>query len=721
MPSSIVDTLLDTYIQDISTSRFPTGRESFTGSREHLLPVIFQKGYESEVAEQLPSIYESDKKFLLENPKVLNSLIKNMRKEFPGVSDDRLREALLFSSTQTPSSELELGESFSSKAYHNSDEGIPIRGERNVQRWLETARQLYIREKDGENRSNALTAVTAGWSNNEKFDFNNWLRYYESNNHLKYKTAQTKMYGYPGYALPIKSDLYEDTYLASDINDIRNQVDTELTNKQKKEIIEKHRRKIISRLDATEKLLRSDDGHLFAGKELESLIDTIYNLKKKISLVNKLSTSTKLYQDMIIKEANVLVKNGYSDAGEFLYVLAAPAAAAEPAKQESPVLPTATPPAPPAQGSGSAGGLPASIPARPNAPEDPKNENSPASVAGINTSSPPPPPATPELTPSSEPAPGAPPSPPGASTMPTEVISTPFPSEEKATGIKSFLSKLDTMGVTVKDKDKKDEQSADDDLFVLDEDLLDSDELVVEAQVAPVAPVPAAPTAAPIPAAPSAPPVVENEDVILGPEEAEEELEVEEPAVSARTDSVSLQTFDNKINNIFSSISVQDIIFKLENLSKIFKVREIPRQLALVDMMLDSLGLASYFPDLSEATNKALESNNYISTRIDNILSRLHGTLKTKEVNLYGEDISISPEIEMLKNKLEETQNKEKIKKEVRKKQELDEAVQSAKESPEVEIDEDLVPATPVAAPAPAVAPAAPAAPVAPAPVTPAV
>jgi hypothetical protein len=720
MPRSVVDKLLDQYIEDSSTRSRSSFNKPVKGKSTELLPEIFQTGYEGLFARQFESASKADQEFLLQNPDVLKLMVERMKKEFPDVSEDKLRKALLFSSI--PSNELKIDESLSSNAYINSNEGIPVQGERNVQKWLEATRQLYIKEKDGENRMLALHAVTAGWSPNEKFDFNNWLKYYESGNHLKYKTAQSKMYGYPGYALPIRPDNYEDFSL-SDINEIKAQVDSQLTSKQKKEIIEKHRRKIISRLDATEKLLRSDDGHLFAGKELESLIDTIYNLKKKISLVNKLSTSTKLYQDMIIKEANVLVKNGYSDAGEFLYVLAAPAAAAEPPKQESPVLPTATPPAPPAQGSGSAGGLPASIPARPNAPEDPKNENSPASVAGISTSSPPPPPKPPELTPSPESAPGAPPSTPGTSTTPTEVISTPFPSEEKATGIKSFLSKLDTMGVTVKDKDKKDEQSADDDLFVSDEDLLDSEELVVEAQVAPVPAspaVPAVPAASSVPATPVAPAVpvsTEAEEVVLEPEEAPEELEVVDTI--AKEDDLRLQTFDNRINNVFSKITVQDIISKLENLSKIFKVREIPRQLALVDMMLDSLGLASYFPDLSEATNKALESNNYISTRIDNMLAKLHGTISTKEVNLYGEEPVITPEVQSVKNKLEETQNKEKLKKEVRKKQELDEAVQSAKESPEVEIDEDLVPA-PVAPVVPA-APPAPAAPVAPAPVTPAV
>ncbi len=687
MPRSVVDKLLDEYIETSSKGK----------NRDLFLKIIQDKSHREEFSKQFFQFNKSDIKYLLDNPDLLNLMIEKMKKEFPDVSENRLREALLFSHEEKPVKE----ESFLSNAYHNSDEGIFTAGEHNTKKWLETIKELYVKEKDGEIRSKALQDVTAGWAPNEVLDFKNWLKFYEGDNHLKYKTAQSKMYGYPGYALPIRPDDPEEVSM-TDINDIKDQVASQLTPKEKKQIIETHRRKIISRLDATEKLLRSDDGHLFAGKELESLIDTIYNLKKKISLVNKLSTSTKLYEDMIVKEANVLVKNGYSDAGDFLYVLAAPAT--EPAKPETASddkpLPTPTPPAPPAQGSGSAGGLPASIPAQPNAPEAPKNENSPASVAGINTSTPAPDSSTPDTTTTA-----TPPSP----TPPVEVISTPFPVEKKeeSKGIKSFLSKLDTMGIT-----SKDNNSSDDDLFVSDEDLLDSEELVVEAQAAP------APPAAPPPAAPPAPiPAAPQEELL----EVEEPVEVSPaPVTKANAPpaaSDKLEVFDNKINSLFANVTVEDIIKKLEDLSKIFKVREIPRQLALVDMMLDSLGLASYFPDLSEATNKALESNNYISTRIDNMLSKLHGAIKTKEIDLYGEQPNITPEVDAVRQQLESVENKEKLKREVRKKQDLDEAVQLSKESPEVEIDEDLV--TP---PAPAPVAPVPAAPVpAPAPVTPAV
>jgi hypothetical protein len=124
--------------------------------------------------------------------------------------------------------------------------------------------------------------------------------------------------------------------------------------------------------------------------------------------------------------------------------------------------------------------------------------------------------------------------------------------------------------------------------------------------------------------------------------------------------------------------------------------------------MLDSLGLASFFPSLSEATNKALESNNYISTRLEDILSKLHGAMATKEIDLTGEEPPSNPEVDKIKEKLKQDENKDKARKQMRKQQEMSELENKSKETPEIEIEEDLsVPPAPVApvTPPPAVKP----------------
>lgn len=145
----------------------------------------------------------------------------------------------------------------------------------------------------------------------------------------------------------------------------------------------------------------------------------------------------------------------------------------------------------------------------------------------------------------------------------------------------------------------------------------------------------------------------------------------------------------------FKDLTVEDIIGKVEDLAKIFSTREVPRQLFILDLMMNRLGLASYFPSLSEAINKSIDSNNYISSRIDDILSKLRGNVKTNDIDLRngGGAVNDSPELQSIKQNLQTNQEKEKAKKEMRKKQE-DEAFEldSNKETPDVEIAEDLQP-----------------------------
>jgi hypothetical protein len=255
-------------------------------------------------------------------------------------------------------------------------------------------------------------------------------------------------------------------------------------------------------------------------------------------------------------------------------------------------------------------------------------------------------------------------------------------------GLSKFLENLDTGKVSTHEDKNKAEDSLEVEDFMLEvvEAQDDTDNLiVVEAQeAAPKVPPPAEPPATEDPLE-----VKENE---LG----------DKPGANAATPAA--KDFDNMIDAAFANLTVADVVAKLEDLAKIFKTREIPRQLSVVDMMLDSLGLAAFFPSLSEATNKALESNNYISTRVEDILSKLRGTMETKDIDLQGGNTVEKPEIAAIKNKLQTDQDKEKSRKEMRKQQENAEMDMNTKETPNVEIEEDLggkAPAAPAAPPIP--------------------
>ena len=569
------------------------------------------------------------------------------------------------------------------KAYPNYDQYQNIPGKRDIPKWMFALKNIHYKQKAGFDFKEAIRTATQGWQKMEVYDFLNWLKFYEEGANMKYKFAQVWYEnGQPGYFLHIKPDAPKEPEPIFDgqaVNDAREEAER---NDEKRSIIEKQRQKIIGRLDSAEKLLRSPEGQQFAGNELEQLMEAIYTLKKKVQLVNKLSVSTRLYEDMIVREANVLSRKGFIKAADMLYSVAqTPGASAEGAtgQQTGGAIPvTPSPPDPSGAGqSGTMGGLPATVPGtNPQTPSDGGAQN--------------------EMPPSANSLLGATPATPN-----------------EAPGIAEFKNNFETF----------DQKSGVDNLEVVDElDVYDAEDdlMVSEAQMAPptrpgippaaLEDVPMTDTPTPDRNPPSfIPKINPKEDVpnTKNPVATEEPLEVTEDdirkPVGQNDENITPSNFDLKVDSVFADLTVADVVAKLEDLAKIFKVREVPRQLAVVDMMLDSLGLASYFPSLSEAQNKALDSNNYISTRVEDILSKLRGAMDTKAIDLKGGPNANNPEVAGIKGNLEESDAKEKQRKQMRKDQAAQELEGGAeKETPEVELGELGAPPTaPVKTPVP--------------------
>jgi hypothetical protein len=554
---------------------------------------------------------------------------------------------------------------FETKAYPNFDQYSYIPGQHDMQKWMLSVKDIYYKQKAGLPYKEAIRQSTQGWKKMEIYDFLNWLKFHEEGSHMKYKFAQVWYEnGQPGYFLHIKKDTPEDDAQATDGAAIDKARQESEQNAEKKAIIEAQRKKIIGRLDSMEKLLRSREGHIFADSELENLMDAIFGLKKKIQLVNKLSTSTRLYEDMIVREANVLSRKGFVKAADILYSVAqTPGASAE---LGAAGIPPAQSPADPS-GAGQVG-----MPAGPvnMSPNDPTQE------VNHNNNQPP------------------------AAALPQEPAEEPMPK-----AISAFFKGMEG---TPEKKSKEDKIY--DDLEVSDPE---PDLMVTEAQaMSPGGPPPAVLEDIPIT---DDPPPARGNPVNLPPppppadvevKDQEEPLEVTEddiPLPDGADPAVPKSSgFDAKMDEMLENVTMEEIVKELEDLAKIFKVREIPRRLAIVDMMLDGKGLASFFPQLSEAQNKALDSNNYISTRVEEILSKLRGSITTKEIDLEGEDRKeMAPEIVGIKNKLEQDDAKEKKRKDMRKEQQETEIASPTKETPEVEMGELAPP--PAAPRAPAV------------------
>jgi hypothetical protein len=237
----------------------------------------------------------------------------------------------------------------------------------------------------------------------------------------------------------------------------------------------------------------------------------------------------------------------------------------------------------------------------------------------------------------------------------------------KGGGIKDFVAKLDGNYQDLEDnQNSEDNQSSEDGTI-----------FVTEAQV-------------------SVAPGIPKEQAPVNPVKEEGDVETS-----------SHKNYDHAIDNLFKNIKIEDVVFKLEQLSNIFKDREIPRQLAIIDMMLNALNLSPMFPGLSESHNKALESNNYILTRIDDVLSKLRGAIKAPPIDLESKTKAPSDQrANQILDNLKEEEILDAKKKQMRKQLENE----ALKETPEIEVTDE---------PAPEVVTETPPAPIAPKPIPP--
>ena len=168
------------------------------------------------------------------------------------------------------------------------------------------------------------------------------------------------------------------------------------------------------------------------------------------------------------------------------------------------------------------------------------------------------------------------------------------------------------------------------------------------AQVVPPAPVP---PPAPAPAAPS---------VSIDPDPAEEA-------------GVPDDNTDDIIDAALKNVTIDDVVSRLEMLVSVYNQREISRQLAILDIMMDRLGLASFFPALGEAMSKALEANQYIGNRLEEILGKVKGSVGVPDANKWIEPTpeKPNPQTAGIQQRLQQQEDEEEKRREMRKQKDL--------------------------------------------------
>jgi len=566
-------------------------------------------------------------------------------------------------------------------AYPNVSTDIRLSKVYNIQAWTEAAKNLHVLIANGHTDSEAFSKVTANWSKAERDNFSQWMRYYQEGSHMKYKMAQyyipqgsdthdaaDTQQGYPGYYLPLnkpKDINYANNKLMEDESRLME------AEKKQKEIdsMNKTRSDLAKRLYSLERLIVSDRGANILKEEVSEAIDILNKLKNTLFKYRKAG----LQKSVILRYADSSMSNGLVKTASLLYSFA------EETKEDPKAPKSAN--APPADHNAPVPGESLSAPTVSTTLAPNTNSTSSPVAPTSATLTPPPPNPTP-----------------GQET--TQAISSPTTpgAESQESNVEKFLDHLKSDDVSLSDDDGFDSFEDDDGLTITAQDMGNALQ-------------PEQPINKPIGDKPLITPPIGKPPIQPKPEAIEAPKETIE-----KTDG-----FDGLIDAAFSNIKVEDVIARLENLAKIFKNRELGRQLAIVDMMLDKLGLASFFPSLAEAMKSSLESNQYCQGRVEEILAKLRGVVgQDKNVSeipsLLKSDESVDPSVQGIKDKLQEGDKVEEDRKRARK-EKSNKEIDSTMGKPELEvtlpeepemIPESPAPKPPVPQPAKPVAPAMP-------------
>jgi hypothetical protein len=539
-------------------------------------------------------------------------------------------------------------------AYPQGYAGVIPRPRYDIRRWMQATRDIYLgMQQRGLSRDEAEAEVTRDWDNTERLDFQYWLRFYEEKVPEKYPKLAQNYYesNTPGFVIP--NPIGFDALKSKLPNPIRPDEKPEIKfpepdkskEEQTRETIETQRAKIVSRLNAAEKLLSSMDGQMFAGQDQEFMLKLLQDLKRKVQTANKITIKSSLFEDFIYREANKLKDSGFNNAASFFYKIA-----------QSMDLLGAPPEAPMPEGGDDllGGGM---LPGEGGMGD-----------MGLG----------------------------GPEEGADAVSETKEAMNEFFDNLRTGISGLGKDHKKEKEKKEKEKKASFDDA-----------DIVVEAQAEPIGtavhPGPPPPRSrVPIGPAPETMPVQEAPPPEPPPEPPmPEDVEVEGESPPDGEDA------EGVIEAALGNITINDVITELEAVVSFFKRREISRKLSLIDIMMDKLGIGSFFPSLGEAQGKSLESNQYISTRVEEVLTKLKGTVETErtEALLDKSPPAAPPETAGLRESLEGQEKAEEERKALRKQRELDKLKGKAAPGPVAPAGPPPAPAEELAAPAPVEAP----------------
>jgi hypothetical protein len=537
------------------------------------------------------------------------------------------------------------------RAYPNDGGGFEVVNPiRNMERWVAAMKQIYALS-DIYGWNTAWLDTTKDWDVMEKLDFKQWMKFYQENDHLKYKSAQfapkVNYFSSGGGSVPadvLRSSLPQ---RLPDVNFIVPMV--QQTEADRQASVMKKIQSIIGRLNAAEKLATLPEVQLALRPLLEmgvkEWIATLQQLKREIQTVPMRSHLTAY--DLVHRQANRLTKQGAPKAAEILVKWAQMAAPISSANTSS----------------GVASMNPIDVPMA-QQPYDISDTEAPhVGIPGENVLPAPVPSSMSNSTDTSAP--------------PAEVPSSDPNNNET---VKEFLRLLDNPS----GEEEEDKMEADDEILVSEEDLIGFQRHAqIAPEMTPATPEMAQPVSpeglAPEALAPDA--VAPMADPLTDPN-AETAIEVseEDPTILPDESTSPIATDEDPFDAVLQNVTTKDLITRLERISNFFKKREITKELAIVDLMMDKLGFISFFPSLAEINKSTLDNINYCNSRTDDILSKLRGSFsESAGTDFSGNSEKIhSPEALQVQQNLSQEQEIEKARKERRKQKAIEEDLKSA-------------------------------------------
>lgn len=488
------------------------------------------------------------------------------------------------------------------KAYPQDEHGTFVNSPHNIGRWMKSMQEVYMQSPMA-GWSKAFDSITTGWDDMEKRDFKNWMSFYQEGGHQKYKTAQFL----PSTYVENGGSFIPVDHLKSSLPGKQPDMSSFTTSQDVNAVQEKDAQKAL-----VERKIQSLVGRLNSAERIATNPQVQLALKQClqmsvdewVSLLQKLKREIQLAPMRFRAASSLLDDIVYKNANQ-VYAAGYKNAAQMLVKvaQVAPASPA------------------------PQAPGDI-------------------PPMTPGATPmAGQPlAPGANPAPNG------DMPGTP----DDKDAVSQFLNNLNNADIS---------KAEDDELEVED----DQAEITVTAQAAPGAEdLPLSPNPAPPPdprpksrEAPAAPMAAPAPEAV--PSAPTPEIEVSEDDVMTSSTMQSGDPFDRAL----SDVQVKDIVARLEGIASMFKNRQIARQLSIIDLMMDKIGIAPFFPTLAEAMRSALESNQYCQSRVEEILAKLRGTITTPmSQHLESE---VSGQNDQIKSQLAQQEESDRVRKERRK------------------------------------------------------